>query len=1669
MKANLATSLIAYARGGVRKQLLVLCLLTLCIGNMWGADFTVYVTGEIFTGTGDNAWDNQKSVIKVDVRFQGNDYDFKDGDVYWNQEMTCTNYTYNGYPIYSYTFPPTHSGGQFRFKHYKNGDWKEDYTSDWHSTTEQIYRGYHNGHQWMVYGRDVTVYTVPDYLFKDYTTKFSEETHYPSVCVQYGNSEWKTINMVKTDYTYDNYPIWKATFLLDYNIFKEFQIKYFDKANSQQVGLYQYNQGGNTEYPSSYLDDKLYHGWNGESHDFFPYTYDVKLDQQGGSSGTESIKATDGADLPVATMPGRDGYIFGGYYTGIGGAGDQYYDNNGNSSAQWNSRTITTLYAKWTARKYTVKLEDMEPTTVGQGSVSVMFDASDNMTSAVTQPTKTHYDFRGYWTDNNDSGATLGVQLIDENGNWIKDVSPYTGSDADGNPTWIYPNDISLFAKWEEHPYTISLVVSPKGAGTIDKGTTIEAYYVTASDDITATASTGYSFREWDFSITDGANDVYSADGYTSTSNPIRIKAQHDGTLTATFTANNYIVNLENLGADEGYKGTENVSVTYNSSVNLTENITIPQKAHYDFGGYYTGYDELNKDVTGVQVINADGEWIASVERYTDGDKNWLYADNLTLYAKWTEHPYTINLVVSPEGAGTIDKETTIAAYYTTASDEITATASTGYSFSQWGFSKQGESDWDVWCADDYTFTNATIRILARHDGTLTANFTANGYTVTLEDLDADEGHKGTSSVSVTYDATTNLTSSITSPQKAHYDFGGYWTSTDEGAHLTTQLIDDKGAWIADVSGYTSASKQWIYAGDITLYAKWTETAYTITPSVSPAGAGSVNTVTDAHLITPSSTITATPANAAWTFDYWEYGEHVGYASGSGNAITVTASQNSTITAHFKPRFSLVGSLYEGDEGGMPGWEDYTKTFAVNSTSPMDLSRTCTLQANSTYKVQVHDNATGTNLGRSGCDPVCVLEENASLVMENSNNDVFLYTSGAGEYIFKITAVDGSGHPTLTVLRPYPVNFGQKYQDIDGTLHTGTTGGTAAATAGSALSSGDYVTYNTSVTHTATPAGGYTFAGWWSSDAFEGDRFSNTNPMTYAVTSGDNAYAKFVETSTSVTLANDGNGKVQIGGVDKTSTTCGVTTTRELTAVPNEGYKFLSWTLPENADFEMIEGNVDNPTITLRGKGAGTEGEIRANFTECWVLSAQSEGWGSTEFTIANIEVKDGKAIGYADIALPANTNLQFKVVDKSTSSEYKNGVDKVYYMTYDNSQDWSFGTDKTYNCGITTAGRGSYRFNWNFTDTTMTVVYPVSYQVNYGAAVGGSVTSVLDDDGNVVPNGGYVREGGSVTYEATANNGYTFTGWCPDDSYGDTFTDYNPWENSNITATSNAYAKFHSTNFVIYRTGDKSSDPRAVWDDVESYKGETISETIEFRMRVNRLDYWYTLCLPFTVSAVKVWDEEDGQYYDLLPYYRTVDKYYTGHYIIRTPDSTTNFAIENFDSRDRWVDPSSADGYLPSNNTPYIIQWHDEYFQDKYISFLGAAGQEIPTAMDQGANTSDDETVNIYGNNSMTSGTVRDAYMLDSDYGSGGAWLRAEVGTDRTVLPFECFIRANTTTTAKYRVLRRDMADDTPTGLDTLSMTEDSVSKVMINNRIYIIRGGKIYTIQGTFVKEVE
>ena len=1282
------------------------------IMRTFGRDITFYAVPESMDGS---KWDEGSHTLYADIKY---------GDSEWKKvQMTKSAYDYNGNPIYTcMTLIPYNVIKQIKF-YYNDGSDHDLYDcnpSTQYGTNDldgKILLGWNGSHNWVYYGRDVTIYTIPDYLFKDFKTPYDESIHYPAVCIQMGTgSTWNTVNMTKTSYTYATYPIYKATILIDQNKFWEYQIKYFKKSDNTQVDLYQFNQfEPKTEYAPSYIDDKLYHGWNGLSHDFFSYRYDVALDMQSGGGGSTSIIAIDGSAMPSATMPGRDGYIFGGYWTETNGGGTQYYNADGSSTRNWDSRTITTLYAKWTARKYTVKLEDMEPTTAGQGSVTVTFDASTNMTSAVTKPTKTNYTFDGYWTDNDDEGANLVTQLIDTNGYWKKDISTYTGHDGSDNPTWIYPNDKSLFAKWNEDLHTVNVAVSPVGAGSVQ---------ISSSD------------------------------------------------------------------------------------ISKVENIGIATKS-----------DEMT-------AVPANAAWVF---------KEWQISSN------------DVHL----------DLET-------------------------------------------YTTTGTTMKI----------NATANGQ---------------------------------------------------------------------------------------------------------------------------------------------------------------------TLTAVFEPRYYLVGGeIMSGEDGvgtgtssGMPGWDNYNKPFEIVTNSPILATCSLTLGTNKNFYIMVRDKADGFSYGKSGG---VSLGDGTSLKFENKDNRVFFYSNGGTAYTFKITDIDGSGRPTVSVERPYQVNIGRKRVDIDGNDHDDNTGGTVDLSKQTApetwtpISNGDWVPYGISVKYNASKEDGYTLDWYTASDY--ATQFSTEPYWFHTATSTGNGYAKFTEKSTSVTLANDGNGKVQIGGADATSTTCGVTTTRELTAVPNEGYKFSSWS--KSGDDITLSSFSTNPT-TLSGNGSGaTSGQtVTANFEERYSIKGtmNGENWGTTH-TLSNIGTNAGsKDTCYVTMTLPANTTYEFAIYDEQTGGWYKAGTDAVYDMTYTNHTNWEFGDTKTYNCGITTAGKGTYKFIFNITDKTVTVVYPTSYQVNYGAAVGGNIT-VVDDDSQAVPNGGYVREGGSVTYEATASDGYTFTGWCPNDSYGDTFTDHNPWENSNITATSNAYAKFHSTNFVIYRTGDMSSDPRAAYDDVESYDGGTISETIEFRMRVNRLDKWYTLCLPFEVNAVQVWDEEDYKYYDLEPYYRTGDKYCTGHYIIRTPLSTTDFAIENFDSRDRWVDPSSAVGYLPSANTPYIIQWHDSWFQDKYISFFGPTGASIPTSMNQGANTSSDETVNIYGNNCMTSGTVRDAYMLDPDYGSGGAWLRAEVGTDRTVLPFECFIRANATTTAKYRVLRRDMAD-TPTGWDTVSETENKTTKVLIDNNIYIIRGDRMYTIQGTLVKE--
>lgn len=75
--------------------------------------------------------------------------------------------------------------------------------------------------------------------------------------------------------------------------------------------------------------------------------YTITLDHQN-NGGTTSITAKIGSVLPATDVPTYAGFVFGGYFTGTGGEGVQYYDASGNGTRNWDIQGETTLYAKWT-------------------------------------------------------------------------------------------------------------------------------------------------------------------------------------------------------------------------------------------------------------------------------------------------------------------------------------------------------------------------------------------------------------------------------------------------------------------------------------------------------------------------------------------------------------------------------------------------------------------------------------------------------------------------------------------------------------------------------------------------------------------------------------------------------------------------------------------------------------------------------------------------------------------------------------------------------------------------------------------------------------------------------------------------------------------------------------------------------------------------------------------------------------------------------------------------------------------------------------------------------------------------------------------------------------------------------------------------------------------------
>ena len=234
---------------------------------------------------------------------------------------------------------------------------------------------------------------------------------------------------------------------------------YFDAASG---GTKYYNANGTSARTWNKASNATLHAqWTAN-------TYTVNFDKQSGTGGSASVTATYASNMPTATMPTRTGYTFNGYYDAQTG-GNQYYKADGSSARTWNKTANTTLYARWTANKYTVTF-DKQNGTGGSANVSATYDAA---MPAATMPTRTGYTFQGYYDAQTDGNQ-------------------YYKADGSSAKNWDKTANTTLYARWNPITYTITYDYA-KG-----KGNNPATYNPDmATFDLAAPTRLGYTFLGW--------------------------------------------------------------------------------------------------------------------------------------------------------------------------------------------------------------------------------------------------------------------------------------------------------------------------------------------------------------------------------------------------------------------------------------------------------------------------------------------------------------------------------------------------------------------------------------------------------------------------------------------------------------------------------------------------------------------------------------------------------------------------------------------------------------------------------------------------------------------------------------------------------------------------------------------------------------------------------------------------------------------------------------------------------------------------------------------------------------------------------------------------------------------------------------------------------------------
>ena len=359
---------------------------------------------------------------------------------------------------------------------------------------------------------------------------------------------------------------------------------------------------------------------------------------------------------PIASLPRKTGYTFGGYYTNSDGTGTQYINASGYITASAVTTYFTApgnLYAKWTLNSWAVNI------SAGNGVTSVKLSAKNDGTSLVNSgatfdygvPVYAYAVLRDGWAKQNSwvliSGSTYRVATY----NGLDDAVHSFGSINAETVTYNILYDMGEGTAISPGSYTISNAQQEVSLST-------------------NSTRTGYNF--YSYSILQGNNT--SGSNSSIISGPkIRIPANAYGdvTVTASWTLKTTTITFS---WQSGTGGTSSVTATYSQAMPA---ITAPTRVGYDFRGYFT-----QEDGAGTKYYNAD----------QTSARNWDIEDSeKTLYAYWVLTDFTITL----NNGGFGDNGQVTQVHYDSAMPSISAPSYSGKVFL--GYYTEADGGGDVY------------------------------------------------------------------------------------------------------------------------------------------------------------------------------------------------------------------------------------------------------------------------------------------------------------------------------------------------------------------------------------------------------------------------------------------------------------------------------------------------------------------------------------------------------------------------------------------------------------------------------------------------------------------------------------------------------------------------------------------------------------------------------------------------------------------------------------------------------------------------------------------------------------------------------------------------------------------------------------------------------------